>query len=307
MSMLPEEFPLVLTVFMVMGAWRISRAAGADPAHRRDRDARCRHRAVHRQDRHADAEPHDDRRVTANRRRVLASRASGALPDRFRALLECGILASAPTPFDPMEKAFHALGAERLQPKPAPPRAALAMGIRAAPGSAGGDSGLGRSRVGRLIVAAKGAPEAIAELCRLGPAERAAMQAALDEMSRRRHAGARRGARLRWRAAPTGRSRRAICVRVSPGSSALPIRCGPAVAGRGARMPRGRHPRRHDHRGLSADRRGDRRRRPGIAAARSSPAAISTASTMRSCGSGSARRRSSPASCPSRNCASSRR
>src|SRR5581483_2122552 len=26
MSLLPEEFPLVLTVFMVMGAWRISRA-----------------------------------------------------------------------------------------------------------------------------------------------------------------------------------------------------------------------------------------------------------------------------------------
>jgi Ca2+-transporting ATPase len=26
MSMLPEEFPLVVTVFMVMGAWRISRA-----------------------------------------------------------------------------------------------------------------------------------------------------------------------------------------------------------------------------------------------------------------------------------------
>jgi Ca2+-transporting ATPase len=25
MSMLPEEFPLVLTVFMVMGAWRIPR------------------------------------------------------------------------------------------------------------------------------------------------------------------------------------------------------------------------------------------------------------------------------------------
>ncbi|HVB15003.1 MAG TPA: ATPase, partial [Stellaceae bacterium] len=26
MSMLPEEFPLVLTAFMVMGAWRIARA-----------------------------------------------------------------------------------------------------------------------------------------------------------------------------------------------------------------------------------------------------------------------------------------
>ena len=28
MSMLPEEFPLVLTVFMVMGAWRLSKARG---------------------------------------------------------------------------------------------------------------------------------------------------------------------------------------------------------------------------------------------------------------------------------------
>jgi P-type Ca2+ transporter type 2C len=26
MSMLPEEFPVVLTVFMAMGAWRISKA-----------------------------------------------------------------------------------------------------------------------------------------------------------------------------------------------------------------------------------------------------------------------------------------
>ena len=26
MSLLPEEFPVILTVFMVMGAWRISRA-----------------------------------------------------------------------------------------------------------------------------------------------------------------------------------------------------------------------------------------------------------------------------------------
>jgi Ca2+-transporting ATPase len=36
-----------------------------------------------------------------------------------------------------------------------------------------------------LIAAAKGAPETIAELCRLSAAERAAMNAALDEMSRR--------------------------------------------------------------------------------------------------------------------------
>jgi len=54
MAMLPEEFPLVLTVFTVMGAWRISRA-GADAARGDNRNARRRHGAMHRQDRHADA------------------------------------------------------------------------------------------------------------------------------------------------------------------------------------------------------------------------------------------------------------
>ena len=34
MSMLPEEFPVVLTIFMTMGVWGISRA-GADPSCRR--------------------------------------------------------------------------------------------------------------------------------------------------------------------------------------------------------------------------------------------------------------------------------
>jgi Ca2+-transporting ATPase len=35
---------------------------------------------------------------------------------KFATLLEYGILASAREPFDPMEKAFHALGAEHLPP-----------------------------------------------------------------------------------------------------------------------------------------------------------------------------------------------
>ena len=52
MSMLPEEFPVVLTV-----SWRWapggSRGHGADPARGSHRDTRLRDRAVHRQDRHA--------------------------------------------------------------------------------------------------------------------------------------------------------------------------------------------------------------------------------------------------------------
>ena len=74
MSMLPEEFPLVLTVFMVMGAWRISRAnvltrrvAAIETLGRRDG-------AVHRQDRHADAKPDDGRRAADRFRHLAAGR-----------------------------------------------------------------------------------------------------------------------------------------------------------------------------------------------------------------------------------------
>ena len=63
MSMLPEEFPVVLTVFMAMGAWRISQARRADAPRRGDRDARVGDGAVHRQDRHADRKPDVDRRT----------------------------------------------------------------------------------------------------------------------------------------------------------------------------------------------------------------------------------------------------
>ena len=65
MSMLPEEFPVVLAVFMAMGAWRISRAQGADAAGGCDRDTRLRDGALHRQDRHSDRKPDVHRRVAA--------------------------------------------------------------------------------------------------------------------------------------------------------------------------------------------------------------------------------------------------
>ena len=55
MAMLPEEFPVVLTVFLALGAWRMTRRQRADAARGRDRGARRGNRAVRRQDRHADA------------------------------------------------------------------------------------------------------------------------------------------------------------------------------------------------------------------------------------------------------------
>ena len=61
MSIVPEEFPVVLTVFMAAGAWRISRRNVLTRRMHGHRNARRRDGAVRRQDRHADREPHGGR------------------------------------------------------------------------------------------------------------------------------------------------------------------------------------------------------------------------------------------------------
>ena len=184
MSMLPEEFPLVLTVFMVMGAWRISRAhvltrriaaietLGAATVLCTDKTGT----------------------LTQNAMTIVELWAAGetwrpgaaeALSGRLARLLECGILASAPTPFDPMEKAFHALGAARLPPETALQRGRILKweyGLR--PDLLAMTQVWQETAGASLIAAVKGAPEAVAALCRLGAAERASIEPALDAMSR---------------------------------------------------------------------------------------------------------------------------
>jgi len=113
-------------------------------------------------------------RLLASGRRLDANDPTvRSLPEEFHRLLEFGILASKKDPFDPMEKALRELGERYLastehvhenwalvQEYP------LSRGLLAlthawkAPG--------GR----RLTVAAKGAPEAIADLCHLGEQEK---------------------------------------------------------------------------------------------------------------------------------------
>src|SRR5512137_355563 len=112
MAALPEEFPVVLTIFMAMGAWRISRsrvltrrlpaveALGAATVLCTDKTGT----------------------LTENRMQVARLWAPGCLfvldgtplPEEVHEVVEFGILASQRDPFDPMEKAFHALGQEAL-------------------------------------------------------------------------------------------------------------------------------------------------------------------------------------------------
>ena len=156
MAMLPEEFPVVLTIFMAMGAWRISRA----------RVLTRRAAAIE----------------TLGSATVLCTDKTGTLTENRMTIAETsppagdtvafGVLASAQAPTDPMEKAFHTAGP--------PPNAGWELvhryGLR--------PDLLTMSNVWQtpngIVVAAKGAPEAIAALCHAEVDKRA-----IDDMAAR--------------------------------------------------------------------------------------------------------------------------
>jgi Ca2+-transporting ATPase len=183
MSMLPEEFPLVLTVFMVMGAWRISRA----------RVLTRRVAAIETLGAATVLCTDKTGTLTQNRMTIVALCAGNnswrqldkrPLDGNFATLLEYGILASARDPFDPMEKAFHALGAER-RPAEYPPHNGRTLkweyGLR--PDLLAVTHVYEQGGSPELIVAAKGAPEAIVELCHLPERDRAELRRAVDQMA----------------------------------------------------------------------------------------------------------------------------
>jgi Ca2+-transporting ATPase len=166
MAILPEEFPVVLTVFLSLGAWRLSKrnvltrrvpvveTLGAATVLCVDKTGT----------------------LTMNRMSVQTLEAHGdsfvitednqRIPEVYHELVEFGILASKKEPFDPMEKALLHVGDSTLagtehlhkdwvvvQEYPLS-RELLAM------------SQVFRSPDGNdYIIAAKGAPEAVADLC----------------------------------------------------------------------------------------------------------------------------------------------
>ncbi len=182
MAMLPEEFPMVLAVFMAMGAWRISKARVL--TRRASAIETLGSASVLCTDKTGTL---TENRMTVAQLRLPDGRAASigpALPDAFRELVAAGTMASAPDPFDPMEKAFHALSLADLRAGETLPGA----GRRLVHSYALSPDLLAMSQVwdaadGGLQVAAKGAPEAIARLCRLEPAARAALTVQVDQMA----------------------------------------------------------------------------------------------------------------------------
>ena len=169
MAMLPEEFPVILTLFLALGAWRISQrnvltrrttaieALGSATVACVDKTGTITQNRMSVNALSVDGRCHDLRRHRDE-----------PLPEAFHALVEFALLASQQNPFDPMEQSINALGnaylsgTEHLHDSwtlvreyPLSQRL-LAM------------SHVWKSRDGDdYVIAAKGAPEAVVDLCHL--------------------------------------------------------------------------------------------------------------------------------------------
>ncbi len=186
MAMLPEEFPVVLTIFLALGAWRISQ----------HRVLTRRIPAVETLGSATVLCVDKTGTITMNRMSVSDLYVGGeilgteekrvVLPEKFHEVVEYAILASPTDPFDPMEKAMKDLGESMLgqtehlhkdwllQREYPLSRQQLAM------------TRVWSSPDGQhFVVASKGAPEVIADLCHLSTNERKAIQEGVDLLASR--------------------------------------------------------------------------------------------------------------------------
>ena len=169
MAILPEELPVVLTVFLALGAWRMSR----------NRVLTRRMPAIEMLGAATALCVDKTGTLTMNRMSVTRLYAKGqtydfstqpvsAVPEEFHELAEFAMLASQPDPFDPMDRAIRTLGDEALhgtehlhaswkvvREYPLAKSLLAISEVWVSPDSA------------QFVIAAKGAPEAIADLCHL--------------------------------------------------------------------------------------------------------------------------------------------
>lgn len=180
-SNIPEEFPVVLTVFMALGAWRMARhqalvrrapaieALGAVTVLCTDKTGTLT------ENRMSLAELRTDNECSAP---------TAPLSPALAALLECADRASPDLPHDPMERAIRTMAAhlpastagdgwQRVHEYPLSTDLLACAHVWRAP------------QTPELIVACKGAPETVAQLCALNAEQRTAVSAQVEAMASR--------------------------------------------------------------------------------------------------------------------------
>jgi len=196
MSLLPEEFPLILTVFMVMGAWRISQARvltrraaaieslGAATVLCTDKTGTLTHNRMTIVALRARADGADAGSIAELPEQWVAGQEGGAVPRGASRVIEGGLLASSRDALDPMDRAFHDLAATSLEESSAWLAAhALEREFGLTPELPAVTTICRNRKTGRLLAATKGAPEAVGTLCRLDDAQRRALAAEVDRMA----------------------------------------------------------------------------------------------------------------------------
>lgn len=158
MALIPEEFPVIMILFLTIGAWRLSKkqvitrrapvieTLGSVTVICVDKTGT----------------------LTMNQMAVREINAGGQLhelngeeiPDKHRAVIQNALLASPISPFDPMDKAFHAISSpeenwQLLREYPISDQLLAVSQVWKPPSQE------------NFVIATKGAPEAIANLCHL--------------------------------------------------------------------------------------------------------------------------------------------
>ena len=172
MSMLPEEFPLVLTAFMVMGAWRLSQARVLT------------RRAAAIEMLGSATVLCTDKTGTLTENRMTIAKLWTAASDGQARLVEVALLASGRDSFDPMERAIKTQ-AETQPGGVAGMYAGLELirqyGLR--PGLLAMTNIWRCQSDSKMQACTKGAPETIGALCRLGPDRLAWLHGAMNDMA----------------------------------------------------------------------------------------------------------------------------
>lgn len=173
MAILPEEFPMVLTIFLALGAWRLSRrqiltrripaveALGAATMLCVDKTGTLTTNQM------------SVRKIVVGNSSIDLEQSNiREIPEQFHEIIEYSILASKRDPHDPMDKAFLNLGSTFLrntehihhdwQLVQEYPISGKLLAISHVWKSPDGDD---------FVIAAKGAPEAIVDLCHLDSAK----------------------------------------------------------------------------------------------------------------------------------------
>jgi P-type Ca2+ transporter type 2C len=185
MAVLPEEFPVVLTIFLALGAWRISQkrvltrrvpaveTLGSASVLCVDKTGTLTLNQM------------SVRKIFSGEQLFDLTHRKDMLPENLHEIVEFSILASQADPFDPMEKALRDLATRTLsntehfhddwtlvEEYPLSPNLLAMSRVWKSPENES------------YIIAAKGSPEAIADICHLDDNQRQSLSEQINTMAR---------------------------------------------------------------------------------------------------------------------------